>query len=955
MNWARIQQRTIRTLGFAAVLMSATAIAEPVARLQINQGQHHAAIRALASDAAGRYLLTASEDKTARLWLAASGEALASFRPPAGEGNTGKLFAAAITPDGTLFAVAGWSAGNDIYLVDRQRNEIVHRISGLPNVVTQLAFSPDGRMLAVGLWGSHGLRLFGSDARWLSARELSGDTTYEGDVNGLAWSPNGEQLISTSNDGLLRAYAMGGNGARLIQREAAGDLGIPHGLAFSPDGSRLVVGSGKHALAAIFSAKTLRPERLLTAPAGRSGRNLSVVAWSVAGESVWAGGTWADSDDRFAICRWPAERTADARCQTVASDSITAMHRLSDGGLAWASAAPALGTINADGQLRHAVQGQAGDFRQGRSRFRLAADGSALGLPNHLGNVESAFDLLEGQWRSIDRRWSTPRTTAGGTNVSNWFERRQPQINGRTLPLDANEWSLSASVSAKGEHVVLATSQAIRLYDRDGRLVWRSPVPAIPWQVTLSDDGRWVVAAFGDGTIRWLAATSGREMLSLLPHPDGRRWVMWTPEGHYAASPGGEDLFGWQIERGTGKAAEFFPAARFRKDYYRPSAIAAVFGRSPETPVAPSSVVHTLPPTVRILSPEHGTQLATANVRLQVKHPGDAPATVIKARLNGQAFQLPPLDNLKRIGADGKGSDKDGTIYEVTLPLLAGENRLLFFAENRHGISSEAALTLLGTPPAAPESADYRPALYVLAIGISEYRDAGIRLEFAAKDSRDLSNFLKRQEGGLYRKVEVRLLTDKQATRDEVLDGLEWIRRESTARDLALVFLAGHGVNDADGTYYFLPQDVDTKRLKRSGVIFTEIRNTLTALPGKALFFVDTCHAGNVLGTGTRSIRNDTTAIINELASAENGVVVFAAATGRQYAQESSDWGNGAFTKAILEGLGGRADYAKSGRVTHKMLDLYISERVKKLTEGAQSPVTIVPNGVPDFPLVMSR
>ena len=84
-------------------------------------------------------------------------------------------------------------------------------------------------------------------------------------------------------------------------------------------------------------------------------------------------------------------------------------------------------------------------------------------------------------------------------------------------------------------------------------------------------------------------------------------------------------------------------------------------------------------------------------------------------------------------------------------------------------------------------------------------------------------------------------------------------------------------------------------------------------------------------------------------------MIVFAAATGRQYAQESTEWGNGAFTKAILEGLGGKADYANSGRITHKMLDLYISERVKHLTEGAQSPVTIVPNGVPDFPLVLGR
>ena len=61
------------------------------------------------------------------------------------------------------------------------------------------------------------------------------------------------------------------------------------------------------------------------------------------------------------------------------------------------------------------------------------------------------------------------------------------------------------------------------------------------------------------------------------------------------------------------------------------------------------------------------------------------------------------------------------------------------------------------------------------------------------------------------------------------------------------------------------------------------------------------------------------------------------------------------FTKALLEGVGGKADFAQSGRVTHKMLDLYASERVKTLTKGSQSPVTIVPQGVPDFPVTVLR
>jgi len=91
--------------------------------------------------------------------------------------------------------------------------------------------------------------------------------------------------------------------------------------------------------------------------------------------------------------------------------------------------------------------------------------------------------------------------------------------------------------------------------------------------------------------------------------------------------------------------------------------------------------------------------------------------------------------------------------------------------------------------------------------------------------------------------------------------------------------------------------------------------------------------------------------VINELASAENGVVVFSSSTGRQLSYEDPAWGNGAFTKALVEGLDGGANYQKTGRITHTMLNLYISERVKTLTGGKQTPVTQAAGGVPDYPV----
>ncbi len=946
---------------------SATALS-----LRLETGTHMAAIRAASMDAAGRFVLTASEDKSARVWDSASGTLLSIFRPPSATGNNGKLFAAAMAPDGLLYATAGWSAGNDLYLVSRNDGQIIHRIAGLPNIVTHLAFSPDGKTLAVGLWGRHGLRVFFSSDGWQSVRELKGDADYSAEVNASAWSADGKQLVVSTADGYIRAYQSNSQGVDLRLSAVPAGAGTPHGLAFSPDGKTLAAGASDQASVALIDPATLKTRMILAPPNSTHNRGLNAVAWSADGKRVFAAGAWTDDKGRFAICNWAEVGTARPSCSAVSGNTITALQTSSDGRLLYTAADPVWGMFGAQEQSLIAVASAALDFRNLRGKFRLAPDASALAFRDLPGEAsEAAFDTRQTAWAKARKEWQAARTMAGKTNVDNWFERQRPQINGKAVNLDTGEWSLSAAVAKSGEQVAIATNHNLRLYDRSARERWRTPAPSTPWQVNLSDDGRWLVAAFSDGTLRWYRQQDGSEQLAVFPHPDGRRWVAWTPAGYFAASPGGEDLVGWQLDRGEKQAADFYPASRFRGEYYRPDLISEVVNKgSLEAALAAlvreggrteakAAISERLPPSVRILGPDDMSSVSGNKViiRLAVRSTADAPANKLLARVNGQLVQLPSLSSL----TSSPGGQPGENVYELPIPLPAGESKILTFAENKHGVSPEAALRIRSgktaepEPPVAPPSSgpDLRPALYVMAIGVSNYNDPSIRLEFAAKDSSDLSNFLKKQEGGLYRKVTVRNLTDGNAKRDDILDGLEWIRRELTARDVAIVFLAGHGVNDADGVYYYLPQDVDVKRLKRTAVIFTEIRNTLVSLPGKALFFIDTCHAGNVLGTGLRAIRNDTTAVVNELSSADNGVIVFAAATGRQFAQESSDWGNGAFTKAILEGLGGRADFNNSGRITHKMLDLYLSERVKNLTEGAQSPVTIVPNGVPDFPLVL--
>ena len=131
---------------------------------------HTASIRRIAVDAAGRYAVTASDDKTARVWELSSGKQLQVLRVPVGENHEGKLFAVALSPDGRLVALGGWTGptgrDKDIYLFDRASGHMVGRIAGLPGVVLHLAFSPDGRQLAAALGGRNSIRLYAAEAPW---------------------------------------------------------------------------------------------------------------------------------------------------------------------------------------------------------------------------------------------------------------------------------------------------------------------------------------------------------------------------------------------------------------------------------------------------------------------------------------------------------------------------------------------------------------------------------------------------------------------------------------------------------------------------------------------------------------------------------------------------------------------------------------------------------------------
>lgn len=281
--------------------------------LCIEAGMHAESVSSIVCDPTGRMMLTCSHDKTARLWSLVEDPAeaggfkatlLRTLRVPIGAGNDGKLYACALSPDGSLAAVGGWTGfswdeAHSIYLFDTASGRMLRRLTELPNVVLNLAFSASGRTLAGVLSGEEGICVWDVGSGGL----ISYDKDYGDSCHGLDWLGD-ETLVCTSWDGMIRLYrdvglvkpATFSGGAVPLSPACKVECKTgkkPSGIRFSPNGRTLAVGFSDSTAVAILAADDLRLLHQTPAePTAHPTHSLSKVAWSRDGRHLAAGGGW---------------------------------------------------------------------------------------------------------------------------------------------------------------------------------------------------------------------------------------------------------------------------------------------------------------------------------------------------------------------------------------------------------------------------------------------------------------------------------------------------------------------------------------------------------------------------------------------------------------------------------------------------------------------------------------
>jgi len=307
----------------------------------------------------------------------------------------------------------------------------------------------------------------------------------------------------------------------------------------------------------------------------------------------------------------------------------------------------------------------------------------------------------------------------------------------------------------------------------------------------------------------------------------------------------------------------------------------------------------------------------------------------------------------------------DNGNFLANFPFTQGTHEITVQASDKAGNITYVKRTIIVEIGVAISPDLKKRNLYVLSIGVSDFENSGSKFEnlnYADDDARAINNLFGNMQGVLYNKVFTKILTDEQATRENILDAFDWLEKEPSQNDVVVLFISSHGFKDGDKSY-LMPYDGNVDKLRATAIDFYDINQTVEKLSNKdqrncrVLWLLDACHSGSFGVAGTKGASQvNIDEAVSMLNNNEYGVMMLNSSEASETSFENAKWQHGAFTFAMLKALKeGKADYNKDYIVTFDELATYVKQEVKNMTGKKQHPVMKNPASITEFPVIIIK
>ena len=722
---------------------------------------------------------------------------------------------------------------------------------------------------------------------------------------------------------------------------------------------------------------------------------VGAIAWSIDGTNLYAAGALGRRGNKI-ILNWPINEEGELsslhfagkkkggkkqrkndnlnvnEISTPCISQINQLLPLSGGRLAFVSNDSISGILDANNHLIHAITPALPVFKRISNIFRISPSGDRIQFAYENYGASSAIFSVSERTLSTSNESSQEQMSAplisSPVPLAGWNYTNEPKLNG--VPLDILEKrSRCLAVAPDNKSFLIGAESMIFRFDFTGKTIWRIKMPVGVLGLNISKDNRLFTVALSDGTIRWFTMNRPSELLALFAHPDRKRWVMWTPEGYFDASPDGAELAGYHINQGKEKEARFVSIASLYDVFYRPDIIQAKLKGediSSLITLTAEEALKTPPPevefenvpdkafgnTVRICYRIKSTGGGIGEVRLfqngkLIKSDGFYREVVKKE--SGEKLQIAGL-NSRELYQEQRGlvlreknitnaaiSMAKGEQFDecVDIEPMSGENEISIAAFN----ATNTVQSVIKTAGFISTRKTEEPHLYILSVGIDRYLDPSVNLKYAAKDSTDFLDRLPHKALSIYKPGNIHTisLTDAKAGKMEIKKAVAEMAGKIRHGDGFIFFNASHGVL-LQNQYYIVTADFNGDLENSDALIssneIVEMSKKVKAL--SQLFIFDTCHAGGVdnIVSGLYDAR-----MVN--LARKMGLHIYASAASVQAAMDGYK-GNGLYTHILLHGIehGKEVDGSKSGMVTVKDLGAYTREKASEVSTKLGQPQT---------------